>query len=314
MSEKAEDIDAVIAAAIKQEEERLASTAPAAEPPAQPRDDAGKFAAKDEAPEDEAPAAAAESAPEEPDDYDEAVGLDRDTWKLTPAQARERAKALAREAKEAAERAEKYAPLERVLAPRRDALRASYGGEDRALETLFHLSDWAARDPAGFVQHIAQQRGVDLARLAPQPADPQQQPQVDVDALIAQRVAAEIEKREATRAIQDFESNTAYEFRHEPEVRRTMAGLLQSGAASDYASAYTMAVKALPTYAAKLAERERAEQVKREAVARPRDREKVAAAVTVRGAPGSARPATTPPPATIEEAIRRAWEQEAGTA
>jgi hypothetical protein len=288
-----------------------ASAAPAAE---QARDEAGRFAGAPP----EVETAPEAPAPEEPDDYDEGVGLDRETWKLTPAQARERAKALAKEAREASERAKQYEPVERVLAARRDALRATYGDEGRALEQLFHLSDWAGRDFHGFVQHLAQQRGVDLRTLVPQPAD-QQQPQTYEQLVAAAReearraAAEEYEQRKISSALQDFESNTAFEFRHEPEIRRVMAGLIQSGAATDYATAYTMAAKAHPTISAKLAERERADAAKRESEeAARRAREKASAAVSVRGAPGTSAPAAAAAPTNVRAAVLAAIEQHGG--
>lgn len=303
-----EAIEAAVAA------DEAAQTQEAA-PAEQPRGDAGKFAAKEDAPAE--PEAKVE--PEEPDDYDEGVGLDRETWKLTPAQARERAKALAKEAREAGERAKAYEPIERVLSSRRDALRATFGDETRAIEQLFHLSDWAGRDFPGFVQHLARERGIDLRQLVPQQPAQQDAPQT-YEQLVAQareeaRREAEraIQEREVTRALSEFESNASYEFRHDPEVRRVMGGLLQSGAAADFASAYSMAVKAHPTISAKLAERESAERAKREAEERAkRDREKASAAVSVRGAPGTAAPSSLPPPSTVREAVMRAMDSDAG--
>jgi len=274
------------------------------------RDESGKFVAA--APEPEAEAPAEEAPAEEADDYDEAVGLDRDTWKLTPAQARERAKQLAQEAREAAERAKAYEPLDRVLAPRRDALKATWGDEGRAIEQLLHLSDWATRDPASFIRHIAEQRGMDLRALVPQ-QDPQAPQPPDVDRLISQRVEAMLAEREVARTLQEFERNDAYEFRHDPEVRRVMAGLLQSGAASDLSAAYSMATKAHPTISAKLAERESAERAKRDAEDRARrDREKASAAVSVKGAPGTSAPATRAAPATVRDAVMQAFEAAGG--
>lgn len=298
-----EAIEAAVAA-----DEAAASPAQTAEAPvetsAAERDEAGRFKAKDEAP---------EAAPEEPDDYDDAVGLDRETWKLTPAQARERAKALAKEAREASERAKAYEPLDRVLAPRRDALRATWGDEGKAVEQLFHLSDWANRDFPGFVRHLAEQRGVDLRALVPQGEQPAQPQAPNVDHLIAERVERVLQERETQRALAEFERNDAFEFRNDGEVRRVMAGLLQSGAAPDLPTAYSMAVKAHPTISAKLAERESAERAKREAEDRARrDREKAAAAVSVRGAPGTAAPSSPPPPSNVREAVLRAMEAAGG--
>jgi hypothetical protein len=277
-----------------------------------PRDEGGRFAKGEAAPETPAQAEAPEAASTEEDDYDEAVGLDRETWKLTPAQARERAKTLAKEAREAGERAKAYEPLDRVLGPRRDALRATWGGEDRAIEQLFHLSDWADRDFPGFVRHLATQRGIDLRALAPM-QDAPQQAQPDVDSMISQRVERILAEREVQRTLQDFERNDAFEFRNDADVRRVMGGLLQSGAAPDLPTAYQMAVKAHPTTAAKLAERESAERAKRERDdAARRAAEKAAASASVKGAPGTSAPATRAAPATVRDAVMQAMEMAGG--
>lgn len=301
-----------IEAAVAADEASAAPVEPA-------RDEAGRFA--EAAPEVEAKPEPEAAAPEaEPDDYDEAVGLDRETWKLTPAQARERAKVLAKEAREAAERAKQYEPVERVLSARRDALRATYGDEGRALEQLFHLSDWAGRDFTGFVQHLAQQRGVDLRALVPQQQQPEQgQPQTYEQLVAAAReearraAAEEFEQRKISTALQDFDGNTALEYRHDPDIRKLMAGILNSGAASDYVTAYQMAAKAHPTISAKLAERERSEAAKREGeAAAQRAREKASAAVSVKGAPGTSAPASAAAPSTVRAAVMAAVEQHGG--
>jgi hypothetical protein len=278
-----------------------------------PRDEAGRFAKGEAAPETPAQAEAPEAAPAEEDDYDEAVGLDRETWKLTPAQARERAKTLAKERAEYEQRAKAYEPLDRVLGPRRDALRATWGGEDRAIEQLFHLSDWADRDFPGFVRHLATQRGIDLRALAPMQDAPQQAAQPDVDSMISQRVERILAEREVQRTLQDFERNDAFEYRNDAEIRRVMGGLLQSGAAPDLPTAYQMAVKAHPTISAKLAERESAERAKRERDdAARRAAEKAAASASVKGAPGTSAPATRAAPATVRDAVMQAMEMAGG--
>lgn len=286
-----------------------AAADPAPETRQQPRAEDGKFAAREEA----AGAETVEGAAPEPDDYDEAVGLDRDLWRQIPAQARDRAKALAKEAREAAERAKGFEPIDRVISTRRDALRATWGDEARALESLFHLSDWANRDFPGFVQHLARERGVDLRVLMPPPGEPAQpntrQPP-DIERLVDEKLT----QREIARQVTDFDGNTAYEFRNDPDVRKVMSGLLASGAASDLPTAYQMATKAIPTVSAKLAERERAAAAKRDAAedSARRAREAASAAVSVRGAPGTAAPPAAAAPASVRETLERQLERLAG--
>jgi len=70
--------------------------------------------------------------------------------------------------------------LDRVIGPRRDILRAEYGSEANGVNQLLQISDFAAKDPAGFISWFAQQRGIDLKALAPAP-----QEQGSVDPVLA---------------------------------------------------------------------------------------------------------------------------------
>lgn len=65
--------------------------------------------------------------------------------------------------------------IEQVLAPRREALAMQGLDDAQAVRQLFALSDYADRDPQGFVQWFAQQRGLDMTSLVPQ------QPTEEVD-------------------------------------------------------------------------------------------------------------------------------------
>lgn len=56
-------------------------------------------------------------------------------------------------------------PLEQLIAPRREAWRINGWTEDQAVGQLFALSDYATRDPAGFIQYFANQSGIDLEDL-----------------------------------------------------------------------------------------------------------------------------------------------------
>ena len=56
-------------------------------------------------------------------------------------------------------------PLEQLIAPRREAWRMNGWTEDQAVGQLFALSDYATRDPAGFIQYFANQSGIDLEDL-----------------------------------------------------------------------------------------------------------------------------------------------------
>lgn len=65
--------------------------------------------------------------------------------------------------------------LRNVVAPREQALVQNYGSVEQGIDHLFQLSDAASQNPAGFIQWFAQQRGIDLRSLVPQ-GQPQQDP------------------------------------------------------------------------------------------------------------------------------------------
>lgn len=64
--------------------------------------------------------------------------------------------------------------VEKLIAPRRQAWALNGMTESQALNQLFALSDYAGRDPAGFIQYMAQQNNVDLEQvvLGQEPVDP----------------------------------------------------------------------------------------------------------------------------------------------
>lgn len=71
-------------------------------------------------------------------------------------------------------------PLEQLIAPRIEAWALNGMSPAQAMHQLLALSDFAGRDPAGFIQYIAQNNGVDLEDLVlgmepPEPVDPQVQ-------------------------------------------------------------------------------------------------------------------------------------------
>lgn len=58
-----------------------------------------------------------------------------------------------------------YAHLEQVIAPRRDAWALQGMTEAQAISHLFALSDFAGRDPAGFIRYMADNAKIDLEEL-----------------------------------------------------------------------------------------------------------------------------------------------------
>jgi hypothetical protein len=68
-----------------------------------------------------------------------------------------------------------YEQIERLIAPRRDAWALNGVTEAQAVTQLFALSDYATRDPAGFIQYFAQQNNIDLEDVVfgSDPGDPE---------------------------------------------------------------------------------------------------------------------------------------------
>ena len=60
--------------------------------------------------------------------------------------------------------------LREVISPREQMLSQQYGSVQNGIKTLFDISDSAAQNPAAFIQWFAHQRGVDLRNLVPQSA------------------------------------------------------------------------------------------------------------------------------------------------
>jgi hypothetical protein len=272
-----------------------------------PRDASGRFA-----PSSGQPAAKAPGPDDMPDGYDANV------WQMLSPEARAQTAAWAGKQRETVAereaRLKQYEPIDRVLSQqRRDALSMQYGGVDRALEQLFALSDFAARDPNGFVQHFAQQRGVNLAGLMQQPQQGAQQQQVSPQQAIAAMVQQEIERRDVDRLYNEFAGQADLEHRNDPQVRTTMAALLAANQAKDYRSAYDMAVRAHPDLGPKWAQAQAAASTKdQQAVAAETARARASAAASLSGAPGTTRPAGNAAPASIREGLERAWNSAGG--
>jgi hypothetical protein len=102
-------------------------------------------------------------------------GIDPQVFQSLPAETQAQ---LARTMDEVNTRQQRVASLEQVgqlLASRRDAWALNGMTEHQALHQLLALSDFAGRDPAGFIKYMAENNGVDLAELVlgQEPVDPQ---------------------------------------------------------------------------------------------------------------------------------------------
>ena len=160
--------------------------------------------------------------------------------------------------------------LQSVVGPRAQMLAAQYGTQEKGIEALFQLSDFAARDFPGFVRYLAQQRGFDLSQLGtmqstqPAPVDPnlaatqQRLGQLEQFLHSQQRAQQERETAELNAKIEAFKADPKHA--HFEELRADMAKLIQGGLASDLGDAYDKAMWANPTVRAKVIESQRAEE------------------------------------------------------
>lgn len=177
-------------------------------------------------------------------------------WDTLPPQIKAEAHRIERDTQKALAKLstekKQYEGLETVLAPRRSELAATYGDEATGLKTLFALSDFATKDPMGFIQYFAQQRGLNLASLNTQPQG------INPDVAPLLQKINQLEgivnglKTNNETAINSQIERTYNEFISNPEniylerVRDDMAQLLEVGAAKDWQDAYDKACWARP--------------------------------------------------------------------
>jgi hypothetical protein len=154
-----------------------ADTPPVASQDGRARNPDGTFAAA------AAPAAPVAPAPDQGEGQSPAgapavaapQGIDPQVFQTLPAETQAH---LARTMDDLNGRQQRVARLEQVeqlIAPRRDAWALNGMTEGQALNQLFALSDFAGRDPAGFIKYMAENSGVDLEELVAthEPVDPQ---------------------------------------------------------------------------------------------------------------------------------------------
>jgi hypothetical protein len=131
----------------------------------------GKFVEKaaDAAPPGDTPPAAPSTAAAP-------AGIDPQVFASLPAETQA---ALARTMEDVNTRQQRFAalePLEQIIGPRRDLWALNGATPAQAINQLLALSDFAGRDPGGFIRHIAKNSGVDLAQLV---LDTEPEPEVD---------------------------------------------------------------------------------------------------------------------------------------
>ena len=127
-------------------------------------------------------------------------GIDPTVFQSLPAETQAY---LARTMDEVTSRQQRVASLEQVeqlIGPRRDAWALNGMTEHQAIHQLLALSDFAGRDPAGFIKYMADNNGVDLAELVlgQEPVDPQY--------AALQRQIADLEGREQQRTQEQLQA------------------------------------------------------------------------------------------------------------
>lgn len=196
---------------------------------------------------------------------------------------------------------------------RAQVLAASYGSVGQGLQNLFALSDFATKNPAGFIQYFANQRGIDLTRIVGQGTgqgqpDPTQQPnpleqvvnelRTEIAQLKGSRTQAE--QTQVQSEIERFSSDPANPYFN--DVRADMAALVKAGAAQGLKDAYEKACWARPEIRTALIAQEREK-------AAAADAAKVESAkakqVSIAGSPMGGKVPNEEPNETIEDTVRR---------
>lgn len=136
----------------------------------------GTFAPKIETPADpNAPAAAAPGPVQYPWQAGANVpGLTPEAFAALPAETQQHvARTMETLTQQAAQYAA-YGQIEQVIAPRRQGWALAGVSEGQVINQLFALSDFAEKDPAGFIQYFASERNLDLEEIAfgTDPVDP----------------------------------------------------------------------------------------------------------------------------------------------
>lgn len=147
-----------ISSALKGEE----ATPPAAQQDGGPaRDAQGRFVQRQEPvadPNTQTPQAAPQTvaAPQ---------GIDPQVFSSLPAETQAQLARTMEDVANGQKRIAHLAPIEQLIAPRIDAWAMNGMAPAQAIHQLLALSDFAFRDPPGFIQYMAQNNGVDLVQL-----------------------------------------------------------------------------------------------------------------------------------------------------
>jgi len=231
-------------------------------------------------------------------------------------------KLITQKTQEIADQKRQFDQLDQVLSPRRQQLISEYGSEAAGVHALLNISDFAARDPAGFVKWFAQQRGLDIGTL--NNSTQAQSNQIDPVLAATQQKVEQLERHilsdaesKSIAAIEAFKNEMSSDgkplYPHFDAVSVKMGKLMEIGEANTLKDAYDMAVFANPTTrAAILEEQRKAEEAKRHAEAKEAaNNAKKAADINVssKGAGGGSKAL-----GSMEDTMRDAYDRITGAA
>lgn len=331
-----DDPSADIAAALEQiEKGETGSTAPDKPADAQPsevspqahsqkgeasdgdraRDEAGRFAAKAAE-----PAAKAEGADADVTAVTAAVpppahwkGNGKIAWDKLPPEVRQH---ISEDYAQVTNTQTELGRIKAAIGPdRAQVLAANYGSVEQGLQSILAGSDFANKNPQGFILWLAQRAGIDLTTLAGQGAGDgqqpaQQQPHPLVNEINSLRNELQQLKQQSTQApIQsqiDAMASDAAKYPYFNDLRPNMAALIQSGAAKTLTEAYEQAAWSRPDIRTSLLEAERKKSADAEAAKAATAK---AAAISVTGSPRGAKAPEGDLNEPIEETIRKAYER-----
>lgn len=223
------------------------------------------------------------------------LGEEKLNWKHIPHGVRQ---AILNDQKALSEAQQALQSFERVLTPqRRQQLTMAYGNDLNGLDAIMQTVEYSNRDPQGFINWFAQQRGLSLS--PPQQAqdgqsqiDPVLKPYVERVQTLEQAIQGFQQQQQQSIQQQMASEVNAFlsdhvNFPYANDVKEHMGRLLNAGTASTLKDAYDQAVWANPaTRARLLAEQQQTAQAKTSQAVE----QKRTAAASVTGAPGTAKP------------------------
>jgi hypothetical protein len=190
-------------------------------------------------------------------------------------------------------------------------LAADYGSVEQGFQSLVTLREMANKNPLGFIQWYAQQRGIDLRQLV-QGAQQGEMPAGDQNPLVQEVLqlrnqVQQFFQQQQTQAqtqvlteIDAFAKDTAHPYFN--DVREHMGALMKAGKAANLQEAYDMATWAVPSVRQSLLEQttQQAMQANAQKVQAART-----AAGSLTGSPAGASVAMDQPDTDLESMIRK---------